>query len=80
MESAKIAALQEALLAEGRTWGNVMYRLLKLEKGRRAVSAKRRQPRAAAAVETMRKSANIEKKKAKFVNRRGQLTKIAEAV
>jgi hypothetical protein len=79
MESAKIAALQEALLDEGRTWGDVMfYGEQELEKNRSSAERKAKANANARAAETMRKAANVEKKKAKFVNRKGQLTKIAK--
>ena len=79
MESARIAALQEALLAEGRTWGDVMfYGEQELERGKSSAERKAKTAANARAAETMRKAANIEKKKAKFVNRKGQLTKIAK--
>jgi len=79
MESAKIAALQEALLADGRTWGDVMfYGEQKIEKNRSSGERKAKATARAAANNAMRKAANIEKKKAKFVNRKGQLTKIAK--
>lgn len=79
MESAKIAALQEALLAEGRTWGDVMfYGEQELERGKSSAERRAKAAANAQASETMRKAANIEKKKAKFVNRKGQLTKIAK--
>ena len=79
MESAKIAALQEALLAEGRSWGNVMYLSeLELDKGKSSGERRAKAAANAAQVEAMRVAANIEKKKAKFVNRKGQLTKIAK--
>ena len=79
MESAKIAALQEALLADGRTWGDVMfYGEQELEKNRSSGERRAKAALNAAAAETMRVAANVEKKKAKFVNRKGQLTKIAK--
>ena len=79
MNSEKIIALQEALLAEGRSWGNVMYLAeLEVEKGKSSAERKAKANANAAAAEEMRKAANIEKKKAKFVNRKGQLTKIAK--
>jgi hypothetical protein len=79
MESAKIAALQEALLDEGRTWGDVMfYGEQELEKNRSSAERRAKANANARAAETMRKAANVEKKKAKFVNRKGQLTKIAK--
>jgi hypothetical protein len=66
MESAKIAALQEALLADGRTWGDVMfYGEQELEKNRSSGERRAKAAANAHASETMRKAANIEKKKAK---------------
>ena len=79
MNSEKIIALQEALLAEGRTWGNVMfYGEQELERGKSSAERKAKAAANAQAAEAMRVAANIEKKKAKFVNRKGQLTKIAK--
>jgi hypothetical protein len=79
MESAKIAALQEALLADGRTWGDVMfYGEQELEKNRSSAERRAKAAATVAANEAMRVAANIEKKKAKFVNRKGQLIKIAK--
>ena len=79
MESTRIAALQEALLAEGRTWGDVMfYGEQELERGKSSGERKAKAAANAQAAEAMRVAANIEKKKAKFVNRKGQLKKIAK--
>ena len=79
MESPRIIALQEALLAQGRGWGNVVY--LAEQEVERSKSSAERKAKAnanAAAIEKMMKDADIEKKKAKFVNRKGQLKKIAK--
>jgi hypothetical protein len=79
MESAKIIALQEALLAEGRSWGDVVYLAeQEVERGKSSAERKAKAEANAAATESLMKAANIEKKKAKFINRKGQLTKIAK--
>jgi hypothetical protein len=79
MNSPSIIALQEALLAQGKRWGNVMF-IAEQEVERRKTPAQRESNTLAKAeaTETRMKAANIEKKKAKFVNRKGQLTKIAK--
>jgi hypothetical protein len=80
MESAKIHALQEALLAQGKTWGDVVYYAEKqVEKNMTNAQRTARAANTASKHESMMKAANVEKKKAKFVNRKGQLKKIAKA-
>ena len=80
MESAKIQALQEALLAQGKSWGDVVYYAEKqVEKNMTNAQRNAKAANTASKHESMMKAANIEKKKAKFVNRKGQLKKIAKA-
>jgi hypothetical protein len=80
MESAKIHALQEALLAQGKSWGDVVYYAEKqVEKNMTNAQRNAKAANTASKHESMMKAANVEKKKAKFVNRKGQLKKIAKA-
>jgi hypothetical protein len=80
MESQKLAALQEALLAEGHTWGDVMFLSEKeIEKNMTNAQKKATANAANANALKLRMAANIEKKKAKFMSsRNGELKKIAK--
>ena len=80
MESQKIAALQEALLAQGKSWGDVMFEAeQQLSKN---MSNEQKAKNAAKKVNqnlNFRIKANIQKKSAKFVSARtGVLAKIAK--
>jgi hypothetical protein len=83
MESAKTAALEEALseglFAERRSWGNLVFNY---DKGLDALMTnaerKAKTLKKANTNQKLRENANIEKKKAKFVNRNGLLKKIAK--
>jgi len=79
MESAKIYALQEALLAQGKSWGDVVfYAEEQVKKNMTNAERNAKAANTSSRIETMMKAANVEKKKAKFVNRKGQLKKIAK--
>ena len=80
MESQKIAALQEALLAEGKSWGDVMFEAeQELSKNMSNEQKAKNVAKKAAENLKFRIQANIQKKTAKFISARtGVLTKIAK--
>ena len=80
MESQKIHSLQEALLSEGYTWGDVMAMSEEQIKKNMSNANKKAAANAAAATNFKRRvNANIEKKKARYMSSRtGELKKIAK--
>jgi hypothetical protein len=77
--NANLASLERLLKEDRISWGDYEYYSEKLMKNKESsAERKAREAKAAAQNEDFRKKANIQKKQAKFVNKKGVLKKIAK--